>query len=242
MAINEIQGSLVITQLSLDGLANWKTFVCEQGSKFSGSTNVTVEKTKCGSIKAVDDPDWKMSGDGVANRLPSSTEVSFNEILGYMQSTRKVHVRKMSQADSANSLAEGDAYYRQGVGYFTSVDEDSSNAAVVKFTYNFEVQGELITELPSANFDTELTFISTTTDGPESGVTATAGATNANLKFEFEAQADTEELPLSMSIKVDSVEKLTVDYDGEYEGEGFRFTNTDSVVYTGVFTEGTVEF
>lgn len=147
MAVNELQGSDVLTEISTDQIT-WKTLVCEQGSKFDISTNVTVEKTKCGPIKGIDDPDWKMSGDAVINTKPSADQVSYNDVIGWINNKTKVYIRKQSPANVDLSLTIGEAFFQQGEGYFTSVSGDYSNGAVTKFTWNFEGQGDLITTKP----------------------------------------------------------------------------------------------
>lgn len=148
MAVNSIQGSLVLHEFSEDNGTTWKTLVCAQGGKFESTTNVTIEKTKCGPIKGVDDPDWKMSGDAVANMYPTEDQVSYSDMLRWQQAKELIQVRLQSPADDTLSLAEGEAFYHGGEAYVTNVTIDNSNGAVVKFTWGVEGQGVLETTKP----------------------------------------------------------------------------------------------
>jgi hypothetical protein len=145
MATNEMQGALLLHEVSEDSGITWKTLVCEQAGRVRSNTNVTTEKTKCGPIKGIDSPDWSMSGDGVANFATSVDQVSLTDIMRYIQNTIKVRMRVRSPA--AGSYAIGEQYYREGEGYFSTNEEDIGNGAVVKFSWEFEGEGKLATTL-----------------------------------------------------------------------------------------------
>lgn len=147
MAVNSIQGSLVLTEVSVDKIT-WNVLVCEQGSKFDYTTNVTIEKTKCGPIKGLDNPDGKFSGDGVLNVLPAAGQISYKEIQDWVAAKQLVYMRKQSPATIDPVTTIGQAFFQQMEGYFTSLSIDYGNGQVVKFTYNFEGQGDLITIKP----------------------------------------------------------------------------------------------
>lgn len=183
MAVNELQGSDVLTEVSTDQII-WKTLVCEQGSKFDITTNVTVEKTKCGPIKGIDDPDWKMSGDAVLNMAPDADQVSYADVVGWINTKTKVYIRKQSPATTSPVVTTiGQAFFQQGEGYFTSVSGDYSNGAVVKFTWNFEGQGTLITTKPALDVTIAPATVAVTAPAP---FTLTATVTGGSGPFTYQ--------------------------------------------------------
>ena len=143
MAVNEMQGTLLLHQASIDGGVTWRTIVCAQGGRIRSNTNVTSESTKCGPVKGIGIPDWVMSGDAVANFIPEEDEVSLNELMDWIQDTTKVRLRVMSPAET--DFEVGEKYYREGEGYFSTNEEDISDSTPVKFSWEFQGQGRLAT-------------------------------------------------------------------------------------------------
>lgn len=140
-----MQGTLLLHQVSSDEGVTWRTIVCAQGGRVRVNTNVTSESTKCGAIKGIGKPDWVMSGDAVANFEPEADEVSLNELMEWIQNTTNVRMRVLSPAEG--SFAVGEKYYREGAGYFSTDEEDISDATPVKFSWEFQGSGPLATRL-----------------------------------------------------------------------------------------------
>lgn len=88
-------------------------------------------------------------------------------------------------------------------------------------------------------YDTILTFAAAVTD-TDQGVTGEIAAINANAKFEFKAISPRPGTPASMTINIAGSEYMTVDFTTDYLGQPFRVTNNTAQVFTGTFTNGTV--
>lgn len=98
----------------------------------------------------------------------------------------------------------------------------------------------LTDDLPAV-FDTILTFLASNED-VDQGVTGTISGTDPVTKFEFNLISPRTGTPASMTIEVDSVEAIVIDFPTDYVGRSFRFTGANGGQYTGVFTNGTLEF
>lgn len=146
MAVNNILGTLVLTEISTDNLV-WKTLVCEQTSKFDISAAVTKEKTKCGPVTATGEPEWTFSGTALVNSKPSATQVSYREMVGFVNNQTKIWVRAMSPVDVGLDLDLGEAFFQGGEGLVSSVSGEYSEGTSIKFDWTIEGQGELITTL-----------------------------------------------------------------------------------------------
>ena len=146
MALNEIQGGIVLTELGeVTGAPNFKTLVCEQDASFTNGMDITEEPTKCGTAVALSDPTWSASGTAVANTAPSTSEVSYRQMLYWMNNKVRRKIRIQSAADAALGLDQGEAFYHEGDGYVTDVSFNYGNGAVVKFDWTFSGQGNLKT-------------------------------------------------------------------------------------------------
>lgn len=146
MALNEQQGGLVLTEFGeVEGAPNYKVLVCEQDSNFENGLDITEEKTKCGTAVALEDPTWSASGTAVLNSKPDASEVSYRQMLYWMNNKIRRRIRIQSAADPELALAAGEAFYQEGVGYVTSMSNNYGNGAVVKFDWTFSGQGNLIT-------------------------------------------------------------------------------------------------
>lgn len=146
MAINEVQGSLILHEFRVAGSNDdYKPLVCAQGGGVDKNVETTTESTKCGGIVGVADVTWTMSGDAVVNISPEIDQVSYKQFNYWMVNKIKLDVRLMSPANAALDLAEGEAFYEQGEGYITSINITTDNGSVVKFSWTFSGNGDLNT-------------------------------------------------------------------------------------------------
>lgn len=144
MAVNNINGTLVLVELSEDNNV-WKVLVCAVTNKFKITSTVTTVKTQCGPIKTTDEPDWGFSGTAVVNSKPSGTEISYEDMVRFIKDQQLIYIRVMSPVDATLSLALGEAFYQGGEGLISDVSGDFSIGNAIQFDWTFEGQGELIT-------------------------------------------------------------------------------------------------
>lgn len=141
----ELLGSLVTLQISTDttGATGLKTITCEESSDFSTSTNVNTTKTKCGTFTAVDTPTGTINFSGVVNGSPSASEVSYNDIVSWVNSKTKLYAKYQQAASGA--VSAGTAVYATGTGYFTQCQVTAAESELIKFTATFTFSGTIDT-------------------------------------------------------------------------------------------------
>lgn len=141
----ELLGSLTTMQVStnLTGSADLKTITCEESSDFQAQANVNQTKTKCGSFTAIDTPTGTINISGVVNGSPSTSECSFNDIVGWLNTKAKLYVKY--QQTVSGSVSAGTAVHVTGVGYFTSAQVTSAEGDLIKFTATFSFSGGMDT-------------------------------------------------------------------------------------------------
>ena len=113
----------------------WKRLVCEDTLVFDYTSDVTTSKTKCGVFKGVQIPDFKVSGSGVSNFVPTTSEYSNDNITSDQGATQKKEFRIQDIATL------GSVILLAGGGYFTQSQQTFNNGDVCKFTYTFEGVG-----------------------------------------------------------------------------------------------------
>lgn len=146
MAVNQVQGSLILHEFRVAGTNNpYKPLVCAQGGGIDKSVETTTEATKCGPIVGIGDVTWTMSGDAVVNVSPDSDQISYKQFNNWMVNKTKLDVRLMSPADAGLSLDEGEAFYEQGEGYVTAINITTDTGTSVKFSWTFSGNGEINT-------------------------------------------------------------------------------------------------
>jgi hypothetical protein len=143
MSAVNVQGTGVVFTISTDSGSTWKTLVCEKTQSIDYSANVNSESTKCAEFASVDDATFKISGSGVCNATPTSSEVSTNAINGYLKAKTSVMFKVQNPVDSANTVTAGAAFFYSGSGYFTSIKINSNDGEIVKFDYSFQASGDI---------------------------------------------------------------------------------------------------
>lgn len=113
--------------------------VCEDTLIFDFASDVNTTKTKCGTFKGVQVPEFKVNGTGVHNSQPTSLEYSSDHMTDDMNAIQKKEFRIQDRA------TKGSVILLAGAGYFTTQQITFNNGEVVKFTYNFEGTGTLET-------------------------------------------------------------------------------------------------
>lgn len=154
MATNKIDGGAVLMEFAIPQTDPnddvYKILVCELDSSMDGSANVNTEKTKCGPIVTVDDPEFSFSGNAVTNAAPESNQWSYNDVLGWFTNKTKLRFRYQSPADALLSLEAGEAFYHGGEGYFSALGKQATEGESVKFSWTFNVDGIMTITAPTA--------------------------------------------------------------------------------------------
>jgi len=140
MADYSIQGADIAFYVRDYGTSGvWKRLVCEDTLTFDFSSEVTTTKTKCGTFKGLQVPEFKVSGTGATNSQPTTSEYSSDQMTTDMNAITKKEFRIQDVATL------GSVILLAGAGYFSSQQITFNNGEVVKFTYNFEGTGTLET-------------------------------------------------------------------------------------------------
>lgn len=113
----------------------WKRLTCEDTLVFDFTSDVNTTKTKCGVFKGVLVPDFKVSGTGVTNFLPGTSEYSADNITADMGAVQKKEFRIQDIATS------GSVILLAGAGYFSQCQQTFNNGDVCKYTFTMEGVG-----------------------------------------------------------------------------------------------------
>lgn len=138
----EVQGSLVVMWVSATN-SNFKAIVCEESSQASTTANVNTTKTKCGTFTAVDTPETKISGSGIADGSPAANQCTYKDIEAWVRSKTKLYFIYKNTADSGSSIANGGVVYLDGQGYFTEATVTAQEGDLVKFNWSFAASGDV---------------------------------------------------------------------------------------------------
>jgi hypothetical protein len=132
----EVQGSTIgfyVRDYGTTGV--WKRLVCEETLTFDLTNDVATTKTKCGVFKGVDVADFKVSGSGVSQFAPTTTEYSHDALTADQVAVQKKEFRIQDIATL------GSVILLAGSGYFVQSQLSFPANDVVKFTYTFEGVG-----------------------------------------------------------------------------------------------------
>ena len=113
----------------------WQRLLCEDTLVFDLTTETTTTKSKCGTFKGFQIPEFKVSGTGVCEFAPNASQFSHDQIVDDMNAIQKKDFRIQDIATSGSLIMLG------GSGYFQSAQITFNNGEVCKFTYNFEGVG-----------------------------------------------------------------------------------------------------
>lgn len=136
----EIGGKFINLEVRRNGTADaFQVLVCAESSQFSITSESNTKRTNCGPKTSVTDPTAVASGTGVQNITPTSTELSYQDIVEIMAEGAKIDYRYYNEADTANSTAEGDAIEHIGSGYFTSLVYNAAADPNDGTTFDWEI-------------------------------------------------------------------------------------------------------
>lgn len=146
----ELQATLVTMSVDTDlDSPDYRTIVCEETSEAGMDSSTTDTPTKCGTFTAVATPAGTITGSGVVQADPEADEVSFQEILGWVNNKTKVAAVYQNATDGGTT-ATGEAVYMEGEGYFTSARVTAQEGDLVKFNWAFSFSGPVNTTSPAS--------------------------------------------------------------------------------------------
>jgi len=128
-----LQGKLVPLAISIDNIT-YKNVVCKKAANLKVDSAVNKEDTDCGSFAGLGAVNWSVDIEGLANLTPNgATELSYNELLGYVNNQTLVYVK----------ILYSPYVYRQGAGYLSNYDETFQTNNLVSFKATFTNNGAL---------------------------------------------------------------------------------------------------
>lgn len=137
--MSQIQGKDSILQLSTDGIT-YKAVVCETSHTFNRERSTNSVETKCyGGIALVSVGALSGSIDfeGVFETAPSGTQVSANEVFGYIENASYLYWKM------EDPTGTGAYRYRQGRGYITTHSEVSAIGDLLTFSFTLTIDGQV---------------------------------------------------------------------------------------------------
>lgn len=119
----------------------YKTLVCLRNSSVKGTNSVSEEETGCGKFTSVANPGFTFSADAICEVSPTSSQVSYKDLLTAWSNSTAVAVRMQSPVVPGSSI--GVAYYHQALCFITdlSLNQDAKGGAYINFTVTFQSTG-----------------------------------------------------------------------------------------------------
>lgn len=139
MATTTVQSNLVPIYLSADSGSTYKSVVCKKSASFKGSTSTTEEETDCGILLGIGANKWSFDVEAIVNTTPASTEMSYEDILGYWQAQTALLVKYQYPT----SGSPGADFYHQGTVYITDISQANSVGNLLSFTITLSGTGTL---------------------------------------------------------------------------------------------------
>lgn len=131
---------------NLSFLADRKIVMCDTDSDGGASGSPTETKTKrCGTLVAPPTPTHTVNISGVVEVKPGAGYMSAAELLELANSATKVHAWYKNEADAAQSIAEGEAWYQEGEAYITNIQSQATADDFLKFSCTLNFTGTINT-------------------------------------------------------------------------------------------------
>lgn len=139
----EIQGIDIIFEVRVSGDSDtsWDRLVCEVDNQAEMDNEVSETDTKCGTFTGVKDMKGSYSGNAVSNAAPTSSEVSYEDVITYQEDKTLLDFRYYNAAFGA--IAAGAAVSQSGTGRFTNSVMTSATGEVVQFSWTFSPSGTI---------------------------------------------------------------------------------------------------
>jgi hypothetical protein len=129
----ELQGGLVLNEISEDGGSTWKIIVCEDTSQISGTSAANETQTKCGTFTAVENNAVQVTGSGVAGGDLASNQVSYLRLQQLRDAKTKIKFRRQNSA--SGTITAGEITYALFDAYVTEATETAAEGEVIQFNW-----------------------------------------------------------------------------------------------------------
>lgn len=133
-----VQSSGVVLQLSVDQVT-WKTLVCLDGYSIESTTQTTTTDTFCGRFIGLGPVASQITGTGVCESTPLTTQCTQSDLRGWLASQVTVFVR----ANYPTGSSIGGQISNNASGFVTAVGEQMAVNNLVKFTFTILINGTL---------------------------------------------------------------------------------------------------
>jgi hypothetical protein len=143
MAVVVTQGIDVAFEVRVtdDEVTTWKRLVCAIDDQAEMDNEVSEVDTKCGSFSAVKDMKGSYSGNAVSNADPTTSEVSYQDVIAWQKARTLLDFRYYNMADG--TTLEGAALFQTGQGRFTNSVLTAANGETMQFSWTFSPSGEI---------------------------------------------------------------------------------------------------
>jgi hypothetical protein len=123
--------------------ASGKIIACEEVNSFSGTSNVSERKTKCGTITNTDTPTYTFSVSGVAVGDLGANNVSVKQLFDWLNDNTLIYFKFANAADGG-TITAGEIIDAEGTFRLSSVTITSDvGDAVVTFDAEMAVTGSV---------------------------------------------------------------------------------------------------
>jgi predicted secreted protein len=132
----EIQGNNVTVEISTDSGTTYKTLICETRSGIQITRDTTQTQTKCNAgttVLGLGAYSWSMSFDAVVDTAPSGSQVTYNDMLGWVTSGTALTAR----------IEEAGEFTHEGSVYVTDLSLDAATGEAVSFSGTLSGTGAL---------------------------------------------------------------------------------------------------
>lgn len=137
----QIQGSKQDIEIDVLNGTSYKVLVCLASSSVNTNADTSTDNTNCGVLTSISEASMTIDFDAVCEVTPSTSQVSYKDLLAAMVNKSLVAVRVQSPA--VGSTAIGVAYYHQFSAYINSLTLTQANAELIKFSGSFTSTGVL---------------------------------------------------------------------------------------------------
>jgi hypothetical protein len=137
----QILGSTQNVEVDVTGGSTFKNLVCLRTSSVNTTMDATTEQTNCGVLTSPSEPQMTVDFDAICENAPSSSQVSYEDLLAAMVNKTLVNTRVQSPVGGGSSA--GTAYYHQFMGYITDLTLNQSTTEFINFSGTIQSTGTL---------------------------------------------------------------------------------------------------
>ncbi len=138
----QVQSSLQLVEIDVEGGSTYKNLVCISTSSLEGTADTTTEDTDCGSFTSVGNVTYSLTADAICELSPSASQITYGDLLPKFIAKSLVSVRWQNPV--VGSVTLGSKYYHQFKAYITSLTLNKPSASgYVSFSVTLESDGAI---------------------------------------------------------------------------------------------------